>query len=257
MIWRFLLAVAVVQSVASGIEPFTAPGRFVYDAERPVAANGMRLVSRPSPWYGRMPGSLKVWATEDAAGTCGKRLLAETGVLPPCYAGESQFLTWSATTSRYWLVEAREKRALFLRQAVFALKLGGTEVFMGRAEDFMAREGACDVLVTDGFSGNVLLKGIEGTALYMSDGLKKVFLKNALSKLGALLVKGGLREFKKSMDYTEVGGAPLLGVGGVVVKAHGSSNAHAIACAIRQAALMVRKNLVDSIEKEISKQLQP
>lgn len=52
---------------------------------------------------------------------------------------------------RYWLVEAREKRALFLRQAVFSLKLGGTEVFMGRAEDFMAREGACDVLVSRAF----------------------------------------------------------------------------------------------------------
>ena len=90
---------------ADGVPPFTAPGRFVHDAERPVAATGMKLVSRPSPWYGRMPGSLKVWATEDADGTCGKRLLAETGVLPPCYAGESQFLTWSATTSRYWLVE--------------------------------------------------------------------------------------------------------------------------------------------------------
>ena len=77
-----------------------------------------------------------------------------------------------------------------------------------------------------------------------------------MSKIGGLLAKPAFKRVKKAMDYTEVGGAPLLGVKGVVVKAHGSSNAHAISCAIRQAVLMVRKNLVESIEKEISKQLQ-
>ena len=95
--------------------------------------------------------------------------------------------------------------------------------------------GVCDVLVADGFSGNVLLKGIEGTALFMAGNLKQVFLKNALSKLAALLVKGGLREFKKSMDYTEVGGTVFLGINKPVVKAHGSCNAKAICSAIRQA----------------------
>ena len=104
------MAAAAVQTVfsASGIEPFVAPGRFVHDAGKPVEATGMKLVSRPSPWYGRMPGSMKVWAVEDAEGVRGKRLLADTGILPPCYAGEAQFLSWAAATSRYWLVEVEK-----------------------------------------------------------------------------------------------------------------------------------------------------
>ncbi|MBQ7518928.1 MAG: phosphate acyltransferase PlsX [Clostridia bacterium] len=107
--------------------------------------------------------------------------------------------------------------------------------FVGNIEGRDVTADMADVIVADGFSGNVLLKGIEGTALYMSSKLKQVFLKNGLSKLAALLVKGGLRDFKKGMDYTEVGGTVFLGIQKPVVKAHGSCNAKAVCSAIRQA----------------------
>ena len=112
-----------------------------------------------------------------------------------------------------------------------------------------------DVVVCDGFSGNLILKFMEGVAGTLLGMIKKEIKADFRSTLGGLMAKPAFRRVKKAMDYTEVGGAPLLGVKGVVVKAHGSSNAHAIACAIRQAVIMVRKNLVASIEQEISKQL--
>ncbi len=139
-------------------------------------------------------------------------------------------------------IGAEESKGTALQKETYALLMKDREAgrlnFVGNVEARDVFSGACDVLVTDGFSGNVLLKGIEGTALYMSSNLKQVFLKNGLSKLAALLVKGGLRDFKKSMDYTEVGGTVFLGIQKPVVKAHGSCNAKAVCSAIRQAVLL-------------------
>jgi len=115
--------------------------------------------------------------------------------------------------------------------------------FVGNVEARDALNSVCDVLVCDGFSGNVLLKSIEGTALYMAENLKKVFYKNGISKLAALLVKDGLKGFKKSLDYAEVGGTVFLGITKPVVKAHGSCNAQAICSAIRQAAILADADL--------------
>jgi glycerol-3-phosphate acyltransferase PlsX len=128
--------------------------------------------------------------------------------------------------------------------------------FIGNVEGRDITADIADVVVCDGFSGNLILKFMEGVAGTLLGMIKKEIYADTRSKIGGLLAKPAFRRVKKAMDYTEVGGAPLLGVKGVVVKAHGSSNAHAIACAIRQAVLMARKNLVESIEKEISKQLQ-
>ena len=108
--------------------------------------------------------------------------------------------------------------------------------------------------ITD-FSGNLVLKYTEGLAGTLMGIIKQEMMADLRGKIGGLIAKPAFRRVKKVMDYTEVGGAPLLGVRGAVVKAHGSSNAHAIACAIRQAALMKRRGLVDAIEKEITKQL--
>jgi len=116
--------------------------------------------------------------------------------------------------------------------------------------------GVCDVLVTDGFSGNVMLKAIEGTAIYMGDNLKQVFYRNGLSKLAGALVKGGLREFKKSMDYTEVGGTVFLGINKPVVKAHGSSNAKAICSAIRQASKLASADLAAQLSAMLAENAQ-
>ncbi len=111
--------------------------------------------------------------------------------------------------------------------------------------------GAADVVVCDGFTGNIILKLMEGMGLGMAGMVKKVFLKNLISKTAALMVKSGIREFKKSMDYTEYGGAPVLGVTRPVIKAHGSSNGKAFFHAIRQAKKVAEERLVDAIAENI------
>ena len=93
--------------------------------------------------------------------------------------------------------------------------------------------GGADVVVADGFSGNILLKGIEGTALFMASMMKDMFKKNILTKLAALLCMDGVKAFKKKMDYRETGGTALIGLSKPVIKAHGSSDALAIRNALR------------------------
>ncbi len=127
--------------------------------------------------------------------------------------------------------------------------------FVGNIEGRDITADMADVVVADGFSGNLILKFMEGVAETLMGIIKKEMYADFRGKLGGLIAKPAFKRVKKTMDYTEVGGAPLLGVKGVVVKAHGSSNAHAIACAIRQAVLMKEKNVVETITSEIEKQL--
>ncbi len=113
--------------------------------------------------------------------------------------------------------------------------------------------GEADVVVCDGFTGNIILKLMEGMGLGLAGMVKKVFMKNAISKTAALLVRKGIQEFKKSMDYTEYGGAPVLGVTRPVIKAHGSSNGKAFYHAIRQAKKVTEERVVDAIAENIEK----
>lgn len=124
--------------------------------------------------------------------------------------------------------------------------------FYGNVEARDIPEGLVDVLVCDGFVGNVILKLTEGLAFSIFSALKEEFLKNPITKLGALLLKPGLRSFKSKLDYTEYGGAPLLGVKGGVIKAHGSSDAKAIKNAIRQAKAFVENDVLRLIKESIS-----
>ncbi len=124
--------------------------------------------------------------------------------------------------------------------------------FMGNIEARDITEGETDVLVCDGFVGNIILKLTEGLAMSIFSMLKEEFMSSVKSKIGALLLKSGLRKFKKRLDYTEYGGAPLLGTKGVVIKAHGSSDAKAIKNAIRQAKVFVENGVIEKIEDEIS-----
>jgi glycerol-3-phosphate acyltransferase PlsX len=110
---------------------------------------------------------------------------------------------------------------------------------------------ADDVLVTDGFSGNIFLKTMEGVGLFFVDKMKDVFKKSAMTKLAALAVKGGLRDFKRMLSYNEYGGAPFIGVAAPVIKAHGSSDARAIASAIRQATSFASSGVIAEIENNI------
>ena len=113
--------------------------------------------------------------------------------------------------------------------------------------------GGADVVVCDGFTGNVMLNFMEGMGIAFTDMVKQIFLKNAVTKLSALMVKGGLKDFKKAMDYTEYGGAPILGTVKPVIKAHGSSNANAFYHAICQAKRLTEEHLVDAIAENIQK----
>lgn len=107
--------------------------------------------------------------------------------------------------------------------------------FTGNVEARAVPLGEVDVVVCDGFSGNVLLKSIEGTAMFMGSMMKKIFKKNMFTKLGYLLCKGGVGKMMKMMDYREIGGTQFLGIQKPVIKAHGASDALAFRNAIGQA----------------------
>jgi glycerol-3-phosphate acyltransferase PlsX len=128
--------------------------------------------------------------------------------------------------------------------------------FIGNVEGKAMFSGVCDVIVCDGFVGNVALKVIEGTAETIQVFLKRRLLKtNILGKLGILLLKKTFINFKKDLDYAEYGGAPLLGVNGVVIIGHGRSNARAIKNAIRVAGEevenQVNQKIIDAITPKI------
>ena len=119
--------------------------------------------------------------------------------------------------------------------------------FAGNVEGRAVFDGDCDVVVADGFAGNILLKAIEGTGLFMMDLMKEALTANFFSTLLTGLLKPRLRQMKHRMDYTEVGGAALLGIAKPVIKAHGNSKAKAFKNAIRQAAEFARSGAVEKI----------
>lgn len=119
--------------------------------------------------------------------------------------------------------------------------------FTGNIEARQIPLGDCDVVVTDGFSGNLMLKLYEGMAKFFSGELKTLLTKDFKSKIAALMVMNNVKEFKKKVDYSEYGGAPLLGTAKPVIKAHGSSNAKAFYNAIRQAKQFTETKVIDEI----------
>ena len=127
--------------------------------------------------------------------------------------------------------------------------------FIGNVEARQVPLGEVDVVVCDGFSGNVLLKSIEGTAMFMGSAVKKVFKRNIFSKLGYLLCKSGVKDMMKLLDYREIGGTQFLGIKKPVIKAHGSSDARAFYNAVRQAVDAANNNTAEELEaalKQIS-----
>ena len=119
--------------------------------------------------------------------------------------------------------------------------------FIGNIESREMPKGVCDAVVTDGFTGNIALKLIEGTASTLFKMIKNVMYKSLTNKLAALILKRDLYSLKSMMDSSEVGGAPLLGVNKPVIKAHGSSDAKAIKNAIRQAGNFAENDVIGKI----------
>lgn len=126
--------------------------------------------------------------------------------------------------------------------------------FIGNVEARDITADQADVLVCDGFTGNVVMKFMEGVAATLMGIIKQEMMADTRGKLAGLIGKPAFRRVKKVMDYTEVGGAPLLGVQGAVVKAHGSSNAHAFSCAIGQLVKMIDGHVVDIIAQGVGSQ---
>ena len=124
--------------------------------------------------------------------------------------------------------------------------------FMGNMEARDVLNGDADILVADGFSGNVLLKGMEGVAKMMSSMIKNNFKKNLWTKLGYLHVRKGFKDMSETMDYKSTGGAMLLGINGVVVKAHGNSDAYSFYSALKVAKLMVSYDVVNKIKEALN-----
>lgn len=139
-----------------------------------------------------------------------------------------------------------------LTKAAFPLLEQAPIHFVGNVESRDILKKPCDVLVCDGFAGNIMLKSMEGTASVLMSTIKAEFTRNVFTKLAAAIVKNGLLQLKKKMDYTEHGAAPLLGINGLVLKCHGSSNSKAIKNAVLRARTAVKNDLVRCISAEIS-----
>ena len=144
-----------------------------------------------------------------------------------------------------------------LQKAAYALlKQAGEEGllnFVGNVEARGVPLGEVDVVVCDGFSGNVLIKSIEGTAMFMGSLLKRIFKKNALTKVGYLLCSSGVKEMMKMMDYREIGGTQFLGIKKPVIKAHGSSDALAFRNAVKQSMEAAQGDFTEQLAEDLAK----
>ncbi|MFQ5680648.1 MAG: phosphate acyltransferase PlsX [Candidatus Omnitrophota bacterium] len=138
----------------------------------------------------------------------------------------------------------------FIRRAFALLEAGGFN-FIGNVEGRDLFSGACDIIVCDGWSGNIALKVSEGLMDSVGKLLRRELMGSLAAKMGLLLLKGKLRKIKNTLDYSEYGGAPLLGINGVVIIGHGSSNSRAIKNAIRVAGeeigAGVNKRIIEAV----------
>ena len=125
--------------------------------------------------------------------------------------------------------------------------------FVGNVEARDVPMGAVDVVVCDGFSGNVLLKSIEGTAAFMGSLVSRMFKKNLITKIGALCCNSGIKSLKKLLDYREIGGTQFLGIKKPVIKAHGSSDARAFRNAVKQAMDAAKSDISAELEAGLAK----
>jgi glycerol-3-phosphate acyltransferase PlsX len=147
--------------------------------------------------------------------------------------------------------EEEDKGSMLVQEATPLLKESGLN-FIGNVEGKDIPMGLVDVVVSDGFSGNVFIKGAEGVASMILKMLRREIEARPLAKLGALLARPAFRALQAKLDYREFGGGPLLGVNGIVIVAHGRSDAYAIRNAIRVAKQAAEKNIVGVIEQGLS-----
>src|SRR5437899_2116562 len=149
-------------------------------------------------------------------------------------------------------VGEEEIKGNVLTREVYTLLKKSPVHFVGNVEGGDLFSGIVDVIVCDGFVGNIALKICEGLAVSIFDLLSKSLKSSIFSQVGAMLSKGAFKGLKRTIDYTEYGGAPLLGVRGVCVIGHGRSNANAVKNALRVGAGLARARINEKIEQELS-----
>lgn len=140
-----------------------------------------------------------------------------------------------------------------LQQETYQLLKDSDLPFIGNVEARDVPAGVADIVVADGFTGNVLLKTIEGTASMLMHNIKDIFKSNLLTKIAAAIVLPKMKGLKKKMDVSEVGGAPLIGVAKPVIKAHGNSDAKAFCSAIYQATVFASAGVIEAITEAVAK----
>ncbi len=189
----------------------------------------------------------------------GRFILIDAGANPDCHPGNLvQFALMGEIYARFMLkkenptigllsVGGEDGKGSSLTKSVFKALSEMPVNFIGNVESNSAFEGACDVLIADGFSGNVMLKTSEGLARLSVNWLKAAIRKNALRITGALLAKNAFVELKAMGDADELGGAPLLGINGVCIIGHGASSPKAVRNAIRTARDAIRFGMNDRI----------
>ena len=176
---------------------------------------------------------------------CKPRTLFEFGIMGSAYAAH-MLDKKEPIVGVLSIGEEESKGNDIVREAVSLLQKSGLN-FIGNIEAKEVYRGTVDVIVCDGFVGNVSLKVSESVAEMIGNALKSIFSRNLRTKIGYMLIRPYLDEFKKRIDYHEVGGAPLLGLNGTVIIAHGSSKARTIANAIAQAERFTRMNVIAKI----------
>lgn len=150
-------------------------------------------------------------------------------------------------------VGTEEHKGTEIQQEAYALLQNAPLNFIGNVEGRDIPNDACDVLVCDGFTGNLILKTYEGVAITLMKKIKGVFKKNIKNIFAALLVKGDMNELKKQFDYSEHGGAPILGVKKPVFKAHGNADAVTFKNAIKLTIQYVERNVIGEISDALAK----
>ena len=198
-----------------------------------------------------IPNANKFYLLMDAGANaeCRPEMLAQFGVMGSVYLERLK----GVKAPRVGLINigSEETKGLDLHLESYKLLQKAPVNFIGNVEARGLSLGECDVAVCDGFTGNVALKLTEGLAKYFSNELKGMFMTNLKTKIAALLMKDQIAAFKKTMDYKEHGGAPLLGASQPVIKAHGSSDSRAFKNAIRQAKECVENRVIEEMQSAL------
>ena len=181
---------------------------------------------------------------------CRPEMLQQFAIMGSCYM--SGIMNINSPKVGLVNIGAEPNKGRELELATYKILQESPINFYGNVEPRDIPLGACDVVITDGFTGNVVLKMTEGMGKLISINLNNIFRKNFLTKIGALFVMKQLNGFRKKMDYTEHGGAALMGVAKPVIKAHGSSNVKAFMNAIRQARDFSQRDVIKNITESLA-----